>query len=101
MTTQVIGNWSVQSDGIKWIGNEQDNYVIPKDELLSKGVGERSVMYDWLIHTTEKTWVTPNDASKLIVAFIVALKMFNLENDVDATILTNSVIEQQRIISEE
>lgn len=98
MTPFKIGNWLIIEDGIKWDGQLEVDYLIPKDRLLELGGGKRSNMYDWLLHIPEKTWVTEADIYALNTAFIYAIDYFDL--DFKTASFYSSLIEQQKEISE-
>jgi hypothetical protein len=93
--TYKVGNWSIEENGIKWVGNPDTDTLIPKDELLDTGPGERKQMYDWLVHLTSKTWFTIEDSRALLSAFLIAIKIYEFEGKVSTTCFLNSAIFQE------
>ena len=63
-------------NGKDTIHNEKD-YYIEKESLMHLGTGDRRNMYDFLVHLTEKTWLTDEDLYSLNTAFVYAMEYFN------------------------
>ena len=97
MTQFKIGNWLITGDGIKWDGQPNVDYLITKEKLVELGTGERSKMYNWLVHMAEKTWATEADIYALNSAFIYAIEYFELDFKTGSFVST--LIEQQKEIS--
>jgi hypothetical protein len=87
-----IGNWLVTDEGISWSGANE--YFIDKDRLLETGPGNRSNMYDWLVHLPEKSWLDVEDIFTLNTAFIYAINYFEL--DLNQISFVETIIEQQK-----
>lgn len=96
MTPFKIGNWLITEEGIKWDGQPNVEYLITKLRLIELGSGERSKMYDWLVHIPEKTWTTEADIYALNSAFIYAIDYFGLDFKTGSFVST--LIEQQKKI---
>lgn len=79
MTEIKIENWLITEEGIEWDGIPKIEYFISKERLNELGTGERSNMYNWLLHTASKTWITKTDVYTLNTAFIYAIEYFGLE----------------------
>ena len=75
MPVQRIGNWEVTEEGITWVGRPKKDYTIPTNRLTEAGEGARAKMYDWLVHMTEKGWLTEKDIYALNTALIYALEL--------------------------
>jgi len=73
-----IGNWLITPNAIVWNGIPNMDYEIERSRLLELGLGERDQMYDWLIHLTEKSWITNQDIYTLNTAFIYAIESWGL-----------------------
>lgn len=96
MTSQKIGNWLINEDGIDWAGKENIDYNIDRKSLLKIGFADRKGMYDWLIQLSEKTWVSVEDIITLNAAFVIAAKEYNLVLDID--VLASTMEDQLGII---
>lgn len=72
-----FGNWDVKDEGILWT-TEPFEYFISRIEIHSHGSGERTNVYDWLIHTAEKTWVSRKDMADLNNAFLYAFEYYGI-----------------------
>ena len=70
-----IGNWLVYQDGIKWDGENETDYFIPRNQILKA----HENMYDWLVHLAGKTWLTKEDVYSFNTAFIYSIEAFGLE----------------------
>ena len=70
-----FGNWSVDSDGIRWLGKPE--YLLEKDVLTDNGTDERANTYDFLVHMAQKTSLTRSDLNDLNEAFVEALDYYN------------------------
>lgn len=89
-----IGNWLIDNEGIKWDGKPDTEYVISVDSLNEAGAGNRSEMYDWLVHLTEKTWIKEADMYALNTALVYALEYFKIGYDNQRSFV-KTFIEQQ------
>jgi len=78
MVPKKINNWLIDQTGIKWAGQPEIDYLIPKEELIKSGFGNRKNMYDWLVHMVEKTWLTRTDIYALNTALIYAIEEFKI-----------------------
>lgn len=74
MIPKKIGNWLIDQDGIKWDGVPKHTYEIAKGRITE----ERDNMFDWLVHMSEKTWLTREDIYALNTAFIYAIEEFGI-----------------------
>lgn len=88
MKQMKIDNWLVTEEGIQWNGNPKIDYFISKERLDELGTNERSNMYDWLLHTASKTWITKADIYTLNTAFIYAIEYFGLDYNTGSFIET-------------
>ncbi len=66
-----FGNWVVTTEGMAWGGPEGPPYFIAKNRLWETRPGPDNV-WDWLIHLTEKTWLSDGDIYQLNTAFFFA-----------------------------
>lgn len=82
-----IGNWIIKADGIHW-NSPINEYLIPKDELIVSGTGNREKMYDWLVHLPSKTWLSIEDVYALNTAFIAAMEYYNQDFESNSFIKT-------------
>lgn len=74
-----FGNWQVTDDGILYVG-ENDGYpLIEKDRLAEPGPGDRSDVFDWLVHLPTKTWVSMEDVYALNTAFFYAMGRYGIQ----------------------
>ncbi|MES2379556.1 MAG: hypothetical protein V4538_00850 [Bacteroidota bacterium] len=94
-----FGDWIVDEDGIS---NELYDYHIPKDDLWDSKEFEYTgpLIWDWLIHITEKAWITKDNVKDLNTAFVFAqdyFKSLKLSN-VDDVSLAQTLYIQQQII---
>ncbi len=89
-----IGNWEINQNGIEWKGKTGRELIIDKDRITETGVGARENTYDWLIHLTEKNWLTRNDIYALNSAFIYAISVFGL--DLNSNSFVKTFIEQEK-----
>lgn len=92
-----FGNWLITEEGINWDGPTGRPYLIPKDRLTESGSGDRSKMYDWLVHLVEKTWITENDVYALNTAFIFAVEHFGVGFSSNLSLVA-TLAEQQKEI---
>lgn len=93
MKNFIIGNWNISEDGISW--NKSDNeYFIPKEDLIESGSSERKNMYDWLVHLPTKDWLSAEDIYALNTAFIYAMELYNF--DFKENSFVESFMEQQK-----
>jgi hypothetical protein len=76
-----FGNWLVNHEGISWIGKpyNKDFYFISKQRLNETRNVDNIDLYNWLIHTASKTWITESDVYTLNTAFVFAIDFFNLD----------------------
>lgn len=93
MLLQQIGKWLITEEGIEWTGGNE--YFIDKDRILEAGPQNRQKMYDWLVHMTEKSWLSVEDIYALNTAFIYAIEYFNLSFDKLSFVETLKLQEQQ------
>lgn len=93
-----IGNWLITGEGIRWAGTAKIDYIIPRDRILEAGTGDRSNMYDWLVHMVDKTWLTEEDIYTLNTAFVFAIAHYGL--DFTTCSFADTLVEQQREISD-
>jgi len=74
-----IGNWLIDKDTIKWVGDPNIIYKIPIDRLTEPGPQDRKTMYDWLVHMPTKSWLKKEDIYALNTAFVYAMEYFNID----------------------
>lgn len=67
-----FGQFIVDDDGILI----NDNYRISADRLWETREFKKIELWDWLIHLTEKTWVTSENVGDLNTAFLFAQDYF-------------------------
>jgi hypothetical protein len=89
-----IGNWEINQDGIEWKGKSSRALIIEKNRITETGFGDRKNTYDWLVHLTEKSWLTRGDIYALNSAFIYAISIFEL--DLNSNSFTKTFIEQEK-----
>lgn len=89
-----IGNWEINQSGIEWKGEAGRELIIDRDRITESGFGERENTYDWLIHLTEKSWLTRSDIYALNSAFIYAISVFEL--DLNSNSFVKTFIEQEK-----
>jgi hypothetical protein len=89
-----IGNWEINQSGIEWKGETGRELIIDRDRITESGFGERENTYDWLIHLTEKSWLTRIDIYALNSAFIYAISVFEL--DLNSNSFVKTFIEQEK-----
>jgi len=72
--TDVIwfGQWVVTSEGIAWGNGSGPSYFVAKDRLWETRPGSDRQIWDWLVHMTEKTWLSDMDIYQLNTAFFFA-----------------------------
>lgn len=90
-----FGNWSVTDKAIQW--NGRNEYFIDKSRLHEAGFGERAGTYDWLVHLTEKTWLTVQDIKDLNSAYMYALLKFNVGFSTELS-WEKTMIEQSKLL---
>jgi len=93
MTPFKIGNWLITEEGITWDGTPKIDYQIPRERILEFGPGDRTNMYDWLVHIPTKTWATEADIYALNTAFVYALAHYGL--NLTTLSFVETLIEQQ------
>lgn len=84
-----IGNWILNEEGIHHAGDP--DYIIPVERLEESCPGDRSNMYDWLVHMPTKTWVSTEDVYTLNTIFIFAMEHFGKD------FTSNSFVETLRV----
>lgn len=89
-----IGNWEINQHGIEWKGKRGRDLLIEKDRITETGFGDRESTYDWLIHLTEKNWLTRTDIYALNSAFVYAISFFKL--DLNSNSFVKTFIEQEK-----
>ncbi len=92
-----IGNWLITDDEIKWVGTPQVDYAIPKDRLNEPGPGNRSTMYDWLVHIPEKAWCAKADVYTLNTAFVYAQTAWGIGQDPKISFV-DTFVEQAKVM---
>lgn len=91
----VIGNWTIDNNGISWTGIPAiKGGFIPLDDLLVR----RGNAFNALLHLAEKADVTENDIYALNTAFYYAVGYFHLELPEQISFI-ETVIKQQEIIN--
>ncbi|PHR49840.1 MAG: hypothetical protein COA32_01515 [Fluviicola sp.] len=91
-----FGNWKVNEEGIEWVGSVGE-YFIHKSRLNETGHGERSGMFDFLVHLTEKTWLSQSDIIDLNEAYQFAFNHFGIEMD-DSLSMEDTLTEQNKLM---
>lgn len=95
-----IGNWNITEDAIQWDNQDYGReYEIPKSRVCETGTGSRSNMDDWLIHISEKTWITVADAYALNAAILYALNVWGLSYPTNISYV-DTIIELEDILNE-
>ena len=89
-----IGNWDITEQGIEWKGEVGVELIIDRDRITETGIGNREDTYDWLVHLTEKNWLTRSDIYALNSAFVYAISVFNL--DLDSNSFVKTFVEQEK-----
>jgi hypothetical protein len=89
-----IGNWEINKQGIEWKGETGRELLIDKARITETGFSERKNTYDWLVHLTEKSWLTRTDIYALNSAFIYAISYFEL--DLSSNSFVKTFIEQEK-----
>ena len=89
-----IGNWEINQHGIEWKGETGRELLIESDRITETGFGNRKNTYDWLIHLTEKNWLTRTDIYALNSAFIYAIYSFQL--DINSNSFVKTFKEQEK-----
>lgn len=97
----IIGNWEINQEGIEWKGETGRELIIDKERITEAGIGERENTYDWLIHLTEKSWLTRTDIYALNSAFIYAISLFELGLNSNSFVKTFIEQEKQLAFAEE
>lgn len=95
-----IGNWLIDYDGINWEGVPSTNYFISKKTLTQSRGNE----YDWLLHMSEKPWLTKEDIYALNTAFIYAMEAYGISypselSFVDTFTYQEEIIKRKKMIS--
>lgn len=94
---QQFGKWLITTDGIEWTGGVK--YLIDKNTLNEESPDDTARMYDWLLHLTEKTWLTRDDIYALNSAFIYALDHFGVGFNPEISFAA-TLTEQDRLMKE-
>ncbi len=87
-----FGGWMVDELGISWTGGPE--YMISASRLLETREGLHGLVYDWLVHMPEKTWLKESDILDLNEAFKFALRRFGLAKN--STISMDETLRMQR-----
>ena len=93
-----IGNWLITYKGIEWKGNSGRPLLIEKETLLDiREADEKGDMYDWLLHITEKNWLSENDIYALNTAYIFALEYFEIGFPENFSFVETFIIQQEQM----
>ena len=90
-----IGNWEYSGESIDWKGKPFIDYHIDATILLDTTKRYGPMMYDWLIHLAEKSWISAKDAVDLQELFIHVSNRREL--DIDPDIMMNTIREMQAL----
>lgn len=82
-----FGTWVIDENfGLFSKVNPTHKYKIAKETLWDTTEYKGQIVWDWLIHLAEKTWITTTNFSDLVTAFLFAQDFFqsskpaNVEN---------------------
>lgn len=72
-----FGIWQIDENvGLLGKVNPTHDYKIAKETLWETTEYKGQIVWDWLIHLTEKTWIDTESLNDLIVAFLFAQDYF-------------------------
>ncbi|KFF21450.1 hypothetical protein [Chryseobacterium sp. JM1] len=95
-----FGNFVVDKDGILVNGN----YRMDASRLWETREFKGVLLWDWLIHLTEKTWVTSETVGNLNTAFFLAQDLFKNQKPVhasEASIAQTLYVQKQMLENDE
>lgn len=87
-------NWIITEDGIDGSKGAQDpEYFIHKERLLETTYRlDRTLLYDWPVHLSEKSFMTKDVIQELLGVFEKAVEEFGLELDMQTMSNTKEYI---------
>ena len=71
-----IGIWEIDEDGLTGKVGSGYDYNIAKERLWETRDFKGQIVWDWLIHLTEKDWVTKENINDLNTAFLFCQDYF-------------------------
>ncbi|HBG70299.1 MAG: hypothetical protein A2W93_11885 [Bacteroidetes bacterium GWF2_43_63] len=74
--TVKFGNWIVDDNGITGVFPPAMEYHIPIDSIWAVRNYGGHLVWDWLIHVPQKTWITKDNVNDLNAAFMFCFDYF-------------------------
>jgi hypothetical protein len=93
-----IGNWLITNNEIQWNGATTANYSIPKERLNEPCAGVRNHLYEWLLHTVTKEFVTIPDVYTFNTAFVYAQQAWGVGQGVNFS-FADTFVEQIKLFN--
>lgn len=96
-----IGIWELNDFGLTGKIGVSYDYNIGKDTLWDTRNFRGQLVWDWLIHLTEKSWITPENINEFNIAFLFAQDYFKEFNKVkleDKKITAQTLYIQKQIM---
>lgn len=96
-----FGIWEIEKDfGIIGRLRQGEDYNIAKETLWQTTDFKGQVVYDWLIHLTEKTWVTKEIYDDLVIAYVFAIDYFKKQkpNNAKPASISQSIYVGQQLV---
>lgn len=79
----IIGNWKIDKNGLTMKVNPSYNYNIAKNRLWEITDYQGHFVWSWLIHLTEKDWITKSNIHELNTAFFFGQDYFKKLKPID------------------
>jgi hypothetical protein len=86
-----FGTWEIDEKfGLFSKVNPTHKYKIAKERLWETTEYKGQIVWDWLIHLAEKTWITTSNFNDLVAAFLFAQDFFQSSKPADTENVSNA-----------